>query len=73
MKVYKIEIMVINHDDLPLSEIEDVIENTRYPNRCIEPQVMNSDVREIGEWDDDGPLNDPKTVEAEYDRLFAKP
>jgi hypothetical protein len=31
-KVYKVELLIIDHDGLGQDEITSVIENTRYPN-----------------------------------------
>ena len=57
MKVYKLEIMIIDHDNCGAEEIKDVIENARYPNRCIMPEVMSIKHADIGEWSDEHPLN----------------
>jgi hypothetical protein len=46
------------------------LENTKYPNRCISPDVLSAETREIGEWHDDHPLNNEETAQAENDRLF---
>lgn len=70
MKVYKVTVMVIDHDVLGPEEIKDVLENTRYPNHCISPDVMKIEESDIGEWDDNNPLNNVKTHEAEFKRLF---
>lgn len=70
MQVHKIEIMVIDFDKVGAKEIKEVIENTRYPNRCINPHVKSIQTVDIGEWDDDHPLNYRATADAEYQRLF---
>lgn len=70
MKAYKVEILIVNFDGLTPQEISDVIENTRYPNRCIRPEVMNVEERDIGEWSDDHPFNNPELTREEYERLF---
>lgn len=70
MKVYKIEIMIIDFDNLGGEEIKDNIENTRYPNHCISPDVMDIKEVDIGEWDDNNPLNNVETHHAEFKRLF---
>ena len=69
MKAYKVEIFVVDHDNLGADGIISVIENTRYPNRCIFPDVKKITGREIGDWDDDHPLNTDQS-EFEYKRLF---
>jgi len=70
MRVYKIEVMIIDFDNIGGDEIKDVIENSKYPNRCISPDVMDIKSVEIGEWSDDHPLNNMVTHESEYKRLF---
>jgi hypothetical protein len=70
MTVYKIELLVINFDNLSEVDIKQVIENVNYPNDCINPTVMKITGQEIGEWNDDNPLNNSNTMAKEYDRLF---
>lgn len=70
MKAYKIEILVIDHDLMGEDEIKLVIENTKYPNRCMYPCVKKIQVADIGEWDDDHPLNNLSIADAEYERLI---
>lgn len=71
MKVYRVVLCVIDHDDVG-DGIKDVIENTRFPNRCINPTVTQIESREIGEWHDDHPLNKCDTSNAEFERLFSR-
>lgn len=71
MKVYKIEVMVIDLDDIGETEIVDVIENTKYPNHCISPTVKAIESRDIGQWHEDHPLNKADTEATEYQRLFS--
>jgi len=59
MKAYRLEVLIIDHDDVGPDGIVAVIENTRYPNRCIDPIVEGVAVADIGEWHDDHPLNGP--------------
>ena len=70
MKVYSLEIMVIDFDNVGLEGIKDTIENTRYPNRCISPQVIGHKEADIGEWSDNHPLNMIDGQFAEYKKLF---
>jgi len=70
MKAYKIEILVIDHEGVGGDDIKSIIENVRYPNRCISPEVKNIDERDIGEWRDDHPLNIRSTCDSEYHRIF---
>lgn len=73
MKAYKVELLIVNHDNLGSDEIKEVIENQHYPNHCIAPNVMNIVEKEIGEWNDDHPLNYVGSVFDEYQRLFSLP
>lgn len=60
MKAYKIEILVIDFDELGQLEIERQIENICYPNG-ISPEIWGIKEVGIGEWSDDHPLNNPET------------
>lgn len=70
MKAYKVEILVIDHDELDEDGIKTTLENTRYPNHCMHPYVKKITSADIGEWDDSHPLNQYATMDEEYDRLF---
>lgn len=70
MKAYKVTLLIIDFDELGPEGIKDTLQNTRYPNRCLSPTVQDVQVRDIGEWTDDHPLNYPGNVAAEYKRLF---
>jgi hypothetical protein len=69
MKVYKITLLVVDHDALGAAEIKSVIEDTNYPNDCIAPSVVGMDTREVT-WSDGHPLNSHETKRAEFQRLF---
>ena len=66
MKAYKIELLVIDHEDMGEEQIKDEFENMKY----IHPQIKNIESVDIGEWTDDHPLNKYETCDVEYDRLF---
>jgi len=70
MKVHKIELLIVDHDEVGIDEIKDIIENIKYPNWCMSPQVMQTATVNIGKWDDDLPINKTDTIKAEYNRLF---
>lgn len=70
MRVHKITIMVVDHDDIGPDEASDVLENARYPNHCIYPHVMGVESRDIGEWSDSNPLNRASTMREEFARIF---
>jgi hypothetical protein len=70
MRAYRVELLIIDFDGLGEKGIAEVIENTKYPNRCISPSVMSMASADIGEWHDDHPLNKHSSAAAEYARLF---
>ena len=70
MQVIKLEVTVIDFDGLGADGVKDTIENARYPNHCISPTVRSVEVRDIGAWSDDHPLNKLSTADAELNRLF---
>lgn len=72
-KVYKVELLIIDHENWGEREITNIIENTRYPAHAISPEVMAVEMREIEWGDDDHPLNFADTCEAEFKRLFTNP
>ena len=73
MKVYKMTLMFIDFDNLGAKGATDIIENARLPNHIIPGHVMALEERDIGEWDDDHPLNNYKTQIAAFQILFEKP
>jgi hypothetical protein len=70
MKAYKIEILVVDHDEVGKADIVELIENVRYPNHALSPVVLSIIGRDIGEWHDDHPLNQTKGIAAEVKRIF---
>ena len=69
MKAYKVELLIIDVDDVG-DRIKYFIEHANYPNDCIQPHVMKMECQDIGEWSDDHPLNQRITFKEEYQRLF---
>jgi hypothetical protein len=69
MKAKLVTMVVIDFENVG-DDIKSIIENTRFPNRCISPTVLDIKTEDIGEWDDDHPLNKWNTFHAEIDRLF---
>ncbi|RKW71281.1 hypothetical protein [Bacillus sp. L75] len=67
MKVYKIEVMVLDFEDVGEAEIKQQIEN----NRFLHARAVNSKSKEI-EWSDEHPLNKCGTMARTYTDLFAK-
>lgn len=71
MKAYKVELLILDFDEIGEAEIADVIRSAHYPNHCIAPDVKKIESREIGEWSDDHPLNNSETADTAYKELFA--
>jgi hypothetical protein len=69
MKAMKVELLILDFDGLGEEEVKQVLENARYPNRCISPDVKGIKSVEI-EWSDDHPLNKYATCERAYRDLF---
>ena len=69
MKVFKVEIQVIDFDEIGEEGVRSAIENTKYPNYCINPQIRSIESRDI-EWTDDHPLNRVDTEKEAYRKLF---
>lgn len=72
MKAYKVEVLIIDFDEVGMPGIAQVLENGNYPNRCISPMVMSTQMRDIGEWTDEHPLNKRSTKLAAYQELFGR-
>lgn len=69
MKVYKLELMIIDPDVQTLEDAKGVIEGQRFANHA-HVDVITCREAEIGEWSDDNPLNYPTTIKEEMNRLF---
>lgn len=72
MKVYKVELLIIDFDKIGADDIKSIIENARDLNDCTSTSVKNIIEKDIGEWSDDHPLNHRDTCDAEYKRLFGE-
>ena len=70
MKTHKVELLIIDFDDVGDEEIQSLLEETRYSNRCIFPKVKKITTVDIGEWHDKYLLNLKNTKDEEYERLF---
>ena len=71
MKVQKIVLSVIDFDGIGIKGVTEAIENARYPNRCISPNVVSAEERDCGEWSDNHPLNNIKTHDDAFMKLFS--
>ncbi len=70
MQAHKIILTVIDFDQLGAAELKRVLENTKYPNHCIAPSVFSVETVELGEWEDDHPLNNITTAHDMWCELF---
>lgn len=71
VKVHKVTLCIIDHDNLGPEEVCHVLENTRYPNHCMYPDAMAIETREV-EWHDQHPLNLNGRVRTAFEELFGK-
>jgi len=69
VNVYKLEVMIIDEDVTSIEQAENLIDETRFPNHTNVYSVTCREA-EIGEWDDNNPLNSSKTLKTEMERLF---
>ena len=69
MKVTKVELLIVDFDELGEEGIKSVIENARYPNRCLIPEVKSMKTVDV-DWSDDHPLNHFGTKSRAYHDLF---
>lgn len=70
MKVFKVELMIIDFDGLEENGILTELVNAKFANDCMYPRIVSVAERDIGEWDDDHPLNHKGKAIAEFRRLF---
>jgi hypothetical protein len=70
MKAHKVVLVFVDHDGLGPEETRSVLENARYPNRCMAPTVLDVQTVDVGEWSDDHPLNKTSTQMEEWKKLF---
>ena len=68
-KVHKIEILVVDHNDVGIEEIKLIVEGIHYPNRCIWPTVLDVKTEEV-DWNDNHPLNVLSTTKQAANKLF---
>jgi len=69
-KVYRVELMIVDHDGLGATGVRSVLENGHHPNHCIRPVVMEIEERAV-DWSDAHPLNQPG-YETAFRRLFGR-
>lgn len=71
MRVHRITLYVVDHDQLGAESVRHELENARFANDCISPSVLSIETRDCGEWSDQHPLNFTSTAPAEIERLFS--
>lgn len=69
MEVFKVELLILDLDEVGEEGVRELLENTHYPNRAISPKVKKIETREV-EWDDKHPLNLRDTADQAYQELF---
>ena len=72
MKAYRVEVLVVDHDEIGPDAIKYYLEETKYPNWCMSPLVVEIQERDIGEWTDEHPLNQTATFKSEFRKLFTQ-
>lgn len=70
MKAYKITLLFIDFDEVGPQEAKYLIENARLPNHIDSGTVMDIEEADIGEWHDNHPLNNRKTMAAAFEEIF---
>ena len=68
MKAHRVTLLIVdpNNPDTTEEEYRNLLENCRH----VYPTILDFQSAEIGEWDDDHPLNRLATLPAEVARLF---
>lgn len=69
MKVHRVVLMVVDDDDLGADGVKSTLENQRYSNHCISPQVVTIDSKSV-KWTDEHPLNREGCQQA-FEKMFA--
>ena len=70
MEVHKITLIIIDHDEVGGPVIKEILEKTKYPNYCIEPEVRSIETVDIGEWFDDHSLNSIALHDEAIEKIF---
>ena len=73
MEIHRIVLYVVDFDGLGAEGVKQELENTRFANDCISPDIAEVQTRDIGEWSDAHPLNHRATAQATREALFASP
>lgn len=65
-KAYKIELLIIDNEDIGIVDIKEYLRSTKH----VYPQIKSVEEADIGEWHEDHPLNKRASADAEYERIF---
>ena len=57
LEVHKLEVYVYDFDGIGIDNVKRVIEDHRYPNRCLHPEVLGWETRKLYDWNEDHYLN----------------
>ena len=71
MKQHRVTVYVIDHDGRGADGVVEEMGRVRYPNDCIHPKFVKAETWDVGEWDDDHPLNLNATHAQALKALFA--
>lgn len=69
MTAHKIEIVVLDTEDMTIEDVTECIESNRH---LLSVQVIDSVSKSIPEWDDDHILNCSDTIKEKIDEFFEK-
>lgn len=70
-QVHEITVCVVDTDDLGADSVVEIIEDTKYPNCCIQPRVVDIKTKTV-DWSDDHPLNKGDAWKETLHNLFEK-
>lgn len=71
-KVHRIVLEVLDLDEVGIADIKAILENGNYPGDCISTRVREMQTRDIGEWDDDHPLNNAEEAHRFFFAIFGE-
>lgn len=66
MKLHKFTVYVFDHDDIGVEEITYHLDSVKY----LTTAVFHNMTTDIGEWDDDHPLNKNSADQLTFDEYF---
>lgn len=72
MKVHRVTFYVVDFDQIGADGVRETLENTRFPNDCMNPTVLSVETADCGEWSDDHPLNLTDKCHSAIGALFAR-